>query len=78
MIENNQSIILINHPSTIIDPSLGDILITAPLLLYIVSMLVMQTGLFVTGQYVFWHSSAHMLGEAMERLFVVVVVVDAD
>ena len=33
----------------------------------------------VTGQYVFWHSSAHMLGEAMERLFVVVVVVvDAD
>ena len=42
-------------------------------------LLLMQTDvcMSVTGQYVFWHSSAHMLGEAMERL-VVVVVVDAD
>ena len=41
-------------------------------------LLLMQTDvcMSVTGQYVFWHSSAHMLGEAMERLFVVVV--DAD
>ena len=22
-----------------------------------------------TGQYVFWHSSAHILGEAMEKLY---------
>ena len=44
-------------------------------------LLLMQTDvcMSVTGQYVFWHSSVHMLGEAMERLFVVVVVVvDAD